>query len=704
MSQVSKNIYITGAEQGSGKSVIMLAMIEMFSGLAHKIGFFRPIIHAGEEKDDLIELVTYRYQLEWPYEAMYGCTDEEARRLLAHDRYDDLIKLILAKYRSLKIQSDYVICVGSDYKSGESIFEFDFNADVANNLDCLLMPIVQGGNRSDEQIIDTLAGLRHDVQEKNAALLATVINSVSAAQVNGLRDQFGHDPQSNFPVYVVPSEPSLEKPSMGDIARSLNAKFLSHDFETLNLEVYNYKVAAMLVSDFLDYIEKGDLIITPGDRSDIILACLMAYHSKSYPQIAGLLLTGEQELAPQVKYLIEGLGALPFAVLGVATDTFTTAMNVTRVHARVNSNNERKIATALSLVEDNINMQELQQRLFTRKTPRVTPIMFEYEILQRAKANPQHIVLPEGEEERILRAAEILFLRGAVKLTLLGNEETIKQKIAAMALQLEDIEIIDPINSELRQKFAETYFELRKHKGVHYELAFDLMTDVSFFGTMMVHHNLADGMVSGSIHTTQHTIRPAFEIIKTKPGTSIVSSVFFMCLEDRVLVYGDCAVNPNPNSRQLADIAISSAQTAAMFNISPRIAMLSYSTGASGKGEAVDKVRSAVELAKRLKPELKLEGPIQYDAAIDSRVAKTKMPESEVAGQANVFIFPDLNTGNNTYKAVQRSSGAIAIGPILQGLNKPVNDLSRGCTVNDIVNTVVITAIQAQETERKPVA
>ncbi|PKM35388.1 MAG: phosphate acetyltransferase [Gammaproteobacteria bacterium HGW-Gammaproteobacteria-10] len=702
MSQVSKNIYITGAEQGSGKSVIMLAMIEMFSGLAQKIGFFRPIIHAGEAKDDLIELVTYRYQLEWPYESMYGCTDEEARRLLAHDRYDDLIKLILAKYRNLKIQTDHVICVGSDYKSGESIFEFDFNADVANNLDCLLMPIIQGGNRSNEQIIDALAGLRHDVQEKNAVLLATVINSVPAPQVGELRDQFGHDPKSNFPVYVVPSEPSLEKPSMGDIARSLNAKFISHDFETLNLEVYNYKVAAMLVSDFLDYIEKGDLIITPGDRSDIILACLMAYHSKSYPQIAGLLLTGEQEPAPQVQYLIEGLGALPFAVLGVATDTFTTAMNVTRVHARLNSNNERKIATALSLVEDNINMQELQQRLFTRKTPRVTPIMFEYEILQRAKANPRHIVLPEGEEERILRAAEILYLRGAVKLTLLGNEETIRQKIAAMALQLDDIDIIDPMNSELRQKFAETYFELRKHKGVHYELAFDLMTDVSFFGTMMVHHNLADGMVSGSIHTTQHTIRPAFEIIKTKPETSIVSSVFFMCLEDRVLVYGDCAVNPNPNSRQLADIAISSAQTAAMFNISPRVAMLSYSTGESGKGEAVDKVRSAVELAKRLKPELKLEGPIQYDAAIDSSVAKTKMPDSEVAGQANVFIFPDLNTGNNTYKAVQRSSGAIAIGPILQGLNKPVNDLSRGCTVNDIVNTVVITAIQAQETERKP--
>jgi phosphate acetyltransferase len=484
---------------------------------------------------------------------------------------------------------------------------------------------------------------------------------------------------------------------MGDIARAMNAKLFSSSSETLNHLVYNYKVAAMLVPDFLDYVEKGDLIITPGDRSGIILACLLSYHSKNYPQIAGLLLTGKQEPTPQIQHLIDGLGDLPFAVLGVSTDTFTTTLNVSKVHARLYSQNDRKIAIALGLVEDNINMQELQQRLLARKTPRVTPLMFEYELLQRAKTKPQHIVLPEGKEERILRAAEILQLRGAVKITLLGNEELIKQKIEALALQLEGVEIIDPMSSDLRQLYAETYHELRKHKGVVYDMAYDLMADVSYFGTMMVHLNHADGMVSGAVHTTQHTIRPAFEIIKTKPGTAIVSSVFFMCLEDRVLVYGDCAVNPNPDAQQLADIAISSAKTASMFNISPRIAMLSYSTGKSGKGEAVEKVREAVNLAKSLKPELILEGPMQYDAAVDSKVAKTKLPDSEVAGQANVFIFPDLNTGNNTYKAVQRSSGAVAIGPVLQGLNKPVNDLSRGCTVTDIVNTVVITAIQAQE-------
>ncbi|MEO1884001.1 MAG: phosphate acetyltransferase [Methyloprofundus sp.] len=322
--------------------------------------------------------------------------------------------------------------------------------------------------------------------------------------------------------------------------------------------------------------------------------------------------------------------------------------------------------------------------------------MFEYEQIQRAKANIQHIVLPEGDEERILRAAEILLLRNIVNITLLGDVEVIQQKITSLGLQLDDIIIIDPLKSELRELYAKAYFKLRKEKGVTYDMAYDIMSDVSYFGVMMVHLNHADGMVSGAVHTTQHTIRPAFQIIKTKPGVSIVSSVFFMCLEDRVLVYSDCAVNPNPDAQELADIAVSAAQTAMMYNISPRVAMLSYSTGESGKGEAVNKVRQAVAIAQRAHPEFKIEGPMQYDAAIDAGVARTKLPDSKVAGQANVFVFPDLNTGNNTYKAVQRSSGAIAIGPILQGLNKPVNDLSRGCTVTDIVNTVVMTAIQSQ--------
>lgn len=694
-SLLSQNIYITGADRNSGKSIIMLAMMEMLSGYAGKIGFFRPIIQASDRKDELIQFITHRYQVELPYESMYGCKSDQAKELLANEQYDELHKFILGKFRALKTKCEHVLCIGSDYRHGDSMFEFDFNAHVANNLDCLMMPIMQGINQDNMQILNNLARLKHELHEHGSNVLAIVINSVDNKQIDALRSKLKNN--SDFPIYVVPTEPSLENPTIGNIANSLGAKLFTSDPNALGREVYHYKVAAMLVPDFLDYVQAGDLIITPGDRSDIILASLLTYHSTNYPQISGLLLTGHQEPGPQVKSLIDGLGDLPFAVMGVDSDTFTTAMQVSQIPARLFSQDDRKIARALGLVENNVDMPELRQLLLSQVSHKMTPLMFEYDLLQRAKAKKQHIVLPEGTEERILRAAEILLLRDVVNITLLGNETEIRQKIQALALNLSSINIIDPMTSELRPLFAQAYYEARKHKNIIYDTAFDLMADVSYFGTLMIHLGFADGMVSGAVHSTQHTIRPAFEIIKTKPNTAIVSSVFFMCMEDRVLVYADCAVNPSPNAEELANIAISAAETAKMFNITPRVAMLSYSTGDSGKGEAVDKVREAVKIAKALRPDLKLEGPMQYDAAVDFGVAKTKLPDSEVAGQATVFIFPDLNTGNNTYKAVQRSSGAIAVGPILQGLNKPVNDLSRGCTVPDIVNTVIITAIQAQE-------
>ena len=326
--------------------------------------------------------------------------------------------------------------------------------------------------------------------------------------------------------------------------------------------------------------------------------------------------------------------------------------------------------------------------------------MFEIGLLQQAKAHRKHIVLAEGEEERILKAADILLKREVVDITLLGNGQTIRDKATLLDLNLEKASIVEPIKSNQFDDYTKTFYELRKHKGITPENARDVMCNETHYGAIMVYKGDADGMVSGAVHSTADTVRPALQIIKTKPGFSIVSSVFFMCL-DKVLVYGDCAVNPNPNAHELAEIAINSALTARDFGVEPVVAMLSYSTGSSGKGEDVDKVKEATslaqEMAKSYYPGLKIEGPMQYDAAVDPGTAKTKMPDSEVAGKATVFIFPDLNTGNNTYKAVQRSAGVVAIGPVLQGLKYPVNDLSRGCTVPDIVNTVVITAIQAEQ-------
>jgi len=692
---MAQNIYITGVEQGSGKPAIVLALMDLLAGDSAKLGFFRPLIQGHAEEDMLIHLIVDRYHLKWSYESMYGCTNDVARELLAANRYDELQKLIMEKYKALESQCEHVLCVGTDYREGELTNEFDFNADVANNLGCLLMPVFSGKDRSIAHIVDATINFKQALRDHDCDVLASVVNGVSTQYIDELNQIFEQQ-QESHPTYLVPTVPALEKLSISDIIRQLNATVLSGDTETLNRDVLNYKVAAMQVPHFLDHLQEGDLIITPGDRSDIILASLMAHKSSNYPQIAGLLLSGHQAPEEQISRLISGLGKVPFAVLGVDSDTFTTAMNVTQVVSILEPENERKIAAVLGVVENSINLSALKHRLATTQTSRVTPLMFEYELMQRARQQQKHIVLPEGLDERILRAAEILILRGAAKITLLGDVKKIRNKIQALGLQLDSVDIIDPWSSEMRKGYAESYHHLRKHKEVTYGMAYETLADASYFGTMMVYLGDADGMVSGAIHTTQHTIRPAFQIIKTKPGVSIVSSVFFMCLEDRVLVFGDCAVNPSPNSQQLADIAISSAESAQLLNISPRIAMLSYSTGVSGKGQAVDKVREAVKIARMQRPDLKIEGPMQYDAAIDAGVAKTKLPDNEVAGQANVLIFPDLNTGNNTYKAVQRTSGGIAIGPVLQGLNKPVNDLSRGCTVTDIVNTVAITVVQAQ--------
>jgi phosphate acetyltransferase len=453
----------------------------------------------------------------------------------------------------------------------------------------------------------------------------------------------------------------------------------------------------MELPHFLDRLVPGSLVITPGDRSDLILGSLLADVSNKYPQMAGVLLTGGLHPAPEVMKLVEGLGGANLPILLVEDDTFTTAMSLNKVESHLDTDNPRKLAAALALTEElPFDCCTLTGESVVEQPQVTTPLRFEYEIMQRARQQRQHIVLPEGEEERVLRAAEILLLREVADITLLGDPSAIRSKASRLGLRLDRAQLIDPVESPLRQRYAGALHEARKHKGVSLEGALDMIDDVSYFGTLMVHCGDADGMVSGAVNTTQHTIRPAFEVIRAAPGHDVISSVFLMSLADRVLVYGDCAVNPDPSAEQLAEIAVTSAATAERFGIAPRVAMLSYSTGDSGVGAAVEKVRRAVAMAREKAPWFRLEGPIQYDAAVDASVARTKMPESDVAGRATVFIFPDLNTGNNTYKAVQRTAGAVAIGPILQGLDKPVNDLSRGCSVTDIINTVAITAIQAQ--------
>jgi phosphate acetyltransferase len=476
---------------------------------------------------------------------------------------------------------------------------------------------------------------------------------------------------------------------------SVAGTLVAGDGELLSREVEDVLVGAMSIEHLLERLHDGVVVIVPGDRSDILLGLLMAHTAEGFPSLAGIILNGGFTPPAIVERLVDGLGSrLPL----IRTDlgTFKSASAAAGTRGRLTADSQRKVDTALALFEKHTDAEEALAALEVPAPEVVTPLMFEYELLDRARSDRKHVVLPEGSDDRILRAASTLLQREVADLTILGDEASIRSRATELGLDLSAAKVIDPKSGQLLERFAAEYTELRKHKGMTVERAREIVSSVSYFGTMMVQLGLADGMVSGAAHTTAHTIKPSFEIIKTTPGTSVVSSVFLMCLEDRVLVYGDCAVNPDPTAEQLADIAISSAETAAQFGIEPRIAMLSYSTGSSGSGADVDKVRTATELVRERRPDLSVEGPIQYDAAVDASVAQTKMPDSAVAGRATVFVFPDLNTGNNTYKAVQRSAGAVAVGPVLQGLRKPVNDLSRGALVQDIVNTVAITAIQAQ--------
>ncbi|OQX73053.1 MAG: phosphate acetyltransferase [Bacteroidetes bacterium 4484_249] len=694
---MSKNLYIAASEKEAGKSLIILGIMDFLAKHSNKIGFFRPIVRSNKVMDHHIKLVSERFKLGFEYEEMYGLASDEMADLFHSDDTDAIQAKVLNKYKMLERKCDFVLVEGSDFRTHLSAYEFAFNLKVANNLGCPIIGVVSGFDKTPTDISDSIQVMNSVMAEEKCIHVGTIINRANKKNIKEIEAVLNKYVPDNEIGFVIPELSILQKLTMRQIGEALNAKRIYGNEEGLNYDVNDFKVAAMNLEQVLKYLNEGSLIIMPGDRIDILAGLFLTLLSHNFPKIAGILLTGEFKPSQQIIRLLDDMNKLPITVFKVDKDTFTTAMDVSEIKPMLLPGNEQRLATALVHFESNVNIKKLTDKISIARSDVITPLMFEYELFERAKSDRKHIVLPESLDDRILMAADILLKRNVVDLTLLGNEDEILKKASIMRIRLDGVNIIDPYDNDLINEYAAEYFRLRKHKGISKQASFDLMYDVSYLGTMMVYKGHADGMVSGAAHTTQHTIRPAFEFIRTKQGVSIVSSSFLMCLEDRVLVYGDCAINPNPNAEQLADIAISSAHTATMFGIEPRIAMLSYSTGQSGKGLDVEKVREATEIVHKIRPDLKVEGPIQYDAAFDASVAKKKMPDSEVAGKATIYIFPDLNTGNNTYKAVQRSANAVAIGPVLQGLNKPVNDLSRGCLVKDIVNTVLITAIQAQD-------
>ena len=702
---MTKTIFIATAEPYSGKSIVALGLVDMLMHKARKIGYFKPIINADPAvaKDVHIETIIQHFNLQINYEDTFAFIRHEADKLIQKDNQNEVIDTIIAKFKKLEENYDFTIVEGSDFLGEGTAFEFDANASIAKNLGAPVVIVVSGEGKSIPQLNNAVITTMHNFQKRDVQVLAIIANKVNPDHCDDIRELLKEQLPKDIILAVIPEDQRLKSPTIKEIQNTLQGKIMFGEQYLSNLADH-FIFGAMQVPNFLNHIKENVLIVTPGDRADIIISSLQAHISSNYPKVAGIVLTGGFEPAPAIIKLIEGLQAI-VPIIAIKEGSFATAAKLSAIKAKITPDNIKKILRGINTFKHYLDTDALDEKIVTFKPEGITPRMFQFQLVKWAKTQKKHIVLPEGNDDRIIRAVSKLVSQDIVSITLLGKYEEIAASVNRMGLNLDlnKIRIIDPVNSEFYEDYANTLYELRKSKNVQLEMARDLMTDVSYFGTMMVYKGHADGMVSGAVHTTMHTIRPALQFIKTKPGVSIVSSVFFMCLPDRVSVFGDCAVNPNPTAEELADIAISSAESSRRFGIEPRVAMLSYSSGSSGEGADVEKVRKATAIAKQKRPDLMVEGPIQYDAAVDPIVGTQKMPNSVVAGQASVLIFPDLNTGNNTYKAVQRETGALAIGPMLQGLNKPVNDLSRGCTVDDIFNTVVITAIQAQNADEEEV-
>ena len=708
---MASSILVTATQRGSGKSTLALGLVHLLESTLSRVGYFKPIGQRGMDGTDPdVRLMKDALGLEFSLEEMVPVTMDQVQEALSNGTYDHLLDTILEAYEKIASKCDFVVCEGTDYFGAMSAFEFDINADISKNLGSPVLLVANGDNcvgLTDDcecgpcdQMIQNITMVKESFDAKGCEMFGAVINRADPKYVKTIHD--AAEPSLRKMglklLGTVPRTDMLSKLRIEEVAAALNAEVIAGQ-DRLNVIVQEVAVAAMSVENVLERIPRGTLVVVPGDRDDVLLGLAGAFASPAIPAPAGIIMTGGLEPGKNVKRVVLDLTGGHMPLLKVQTGTYETAILVNQVKPSLQAHQKMRVELVKTLVESNIDVEPLIARASVQpRSRRVTPKQFIHRMMDIARRDKKHIVLPEGHEPRILRAAQVLLERGIVNLTILGNEDEIQREISRQGLKFNgDLQIINPATSELRERFAKRYIELRSPKKTPtWELSYDLINDTTYFSTMMVQEGLADGMVSGSITTTAATLRPALEFVKTKEGYSIASSVFFMCLPEQVLVYGDCAVNPNPTAQQLADIAIASAETAQSFDIEPYVAMLSYSTGSSGSGSDVDKVREATAIVKERNPDLLVEGPIQYDAAIDPTVAKAKLPGSRVAGAATVFIFPDLNSGNNTYKAVQRAAKAIAIGPVMQGLRKPVNDLSRGCSIPDIINTVAITAIQAQ--------
>ena len=700
---MARSVYVASVEGHTAKSVLALGMIKALQGSNLRVGIFRSVT-PNAENDHVLKLLLSQLAEETSYEDSIGVSYKEV-----HESPERALSKIITRYRAQAKKFDAMVVIGSDYKDVVGTTELSFNAKVAANIAAPVVMVLSGrqaystsehlGQAAARSVSD-LAQMAElslsEMKNENASLLAIAVNRAEPSDTQQIHDSLKSLVAPETPVWVLPEDKLLVAPRLRQIQEAVGGKLLFGEPARLETETLDVVVAAMSAEHVLERLKDRAVVVTPGDRTDVIVPLIMADQAETFPTLSGIILNGGFELPTEIQKLIQGMNA-SIPIISCDSGSFDTTMQVVQTRALLTADDKVKLARANGLITNSLDLLQVARVIDECNVDTVTPLMFEQDLIERARENKKKIVLPEGADDRILQAAAEVLEKNIADLIILGNPQAMQARAKELGVDISKAELMEVSGSKHFGACVSEYVKLRSHKAITEQQAKEKMQDASYFGTMLVQLGIADGMVSGAMNTTAHTIRPAFEFVKTKEGVSSVSSVFLMALKDRVVVYGDCAVIPEPTEEQLADIAISSAETARAFGIEPRVAMLSYSTGESGSGADVDKVRHATDLVKKRSPNLNVEGPIQFDAAVDAAVAAAKLPGSSVAGQATVFVFPDLNTGNNTYKAVQRTSGALAIGPVLQGLKKPVNDLSRGALVPDIVNTIAITAIQAAE-------
>lgn len=695
-------IFLAPVAQNVGLTSVTLGLVRALQRDGLKVGFVKPIAqpstaeHTGP-RDGSGDTSSYFARTLCLTDSPESIPFTQAEDMVRKGEIDGLLEDIAKMTDALRIEHDVVVVEGLIPLASMQI-AIRLNLRIARSLGAEVIPVLNGSELDPRALADTASiAQRQYLREGNLNFPGLLINKLpNGSDRTALQTELSKlNASSGTIIGAIPFQPNLNAPRLSDIVSSLGLTI--EQGEDLNaVRVHDIVVAARSVEKMIDRLGPATLVVMPGDRSDVALATALA-HMRGIP-IAGMLLTCGALLAPPVAELIASSGPTSLPILSTPDDTYITASRLSHLSYHVSKDDNEQMERVIDFMAEHIDTTALRKRIGMPSEARLSPPRFRNQLIEFARRADKRIVLPEGEEPRTLQAAAICHRKGIARCVLLGNPNVIREVAKARQIELpDDLEILDP--QDVRAHYVDAMVELRRSKNMTPPQALAQLEDAVVLGTMMLAVGEVDGLVSGAVHTTASTVRPALQLIKTEPGQSIVSSVFFMLMPDQVLVYGDCAINPNPTAEQLAEIAVQSADTAKAFGIEPRVAMISYSTGTSGTGGDVDKVREATALVRARRPDIVIDGPMQYDAASVESVGRSKAPDSPVAGRASVFVFPDLNTGNTTYKAVQRSADVVSVGPMLQGLRKPVNDLSRGALVDDIVFTIALTSIQA---DRQP--